>query len=156
METVPIYKDRRKFCFDDLLDISPPKQDSGFHLDRLPVPPIRLELPFAQSISDHLRLIGECAEKMNVLDLACSVDDDSDRNRVKLLLATTRHERIKNRNPVSIPQKAIYEIGTDKASASLNENCFIHISVPPLDTDILPEAFPGTYPSSALAALCSH
>jgi hypothetical protein len=75
---------------------------------------------------------------------------------LQVLLAPTTRERIKNRNPVSIPQKAIYEIGTDKASASRNENCFIHISVPPLDTDILPEASPWTYPGSGLAALCSH
>lgn len=61
----------------------PPKQDSGLHLDRLPVSPIRLESPLVQSVSDRPCLIGECAKKMNVLYLAFLVNDDSDRNRVK-------------------------------------------------------------------------
>jgi len=68
----------------------PPKHDSGLHLDRLPVPPIRLEFPLVQSVSDHPCLIGECAKKMNVLYLAFLVDDDSDRNRVKPMFGKNR------------------------------------------------------------------
>lgn len=66
-----------------LMGVPSPEQDSGLHFHQLPSPLILLELPLAQSIGDDLRLIGECAEKVSVLYLAFSVDDNSDRDRVK-------------------------------------------------------------------------
>ena len=59
------------------------KHDTGFHLNRLPIPQVRLELPLIQGIGDSLRLLWKCAEKVNVFDLALFVDDDPDRNRVE-------------------------------------------------------------------------
>lgn len=84
----------------DLMGVPSPEQDSGLHFHQLPSPPILLELPLAQSIGDDLRLIGECAEKVNVLYLAFSVGDNSDRNRVKPMLGKGR---VNPSNQVFIP-----------------------------------------------------
>src|SRR5258707_3556768 len=76
-----------------------PKHDAGFHLNRLPVPQIRLELPLSQGIGNDFCLIGKRAEKVNVLDLASLVDNDSDRNCVEPVLG---EDRINPRNHVLV------------------------------------------------------
>ena len=51
---------------------------------------VRLEFPLTQSIGDGFRLIGKCAEKVNVFYLAFFIDDDADRNRVEPVLGKDR------------------------------------------------------------------
>ena len=75
---------------DNLLGAPRPKQDSGFHLDWLPILHVLFELPLAQGIRDGLGLIDECTEKVNVFYFAVLVDDDSDRNRIVPMLGKNR------------------------------------------------------------------
>src|ERR1700678_4019684 len=66
------------------------KHDTGFHFNRLPVQQVPPELPLPQGIGNGPRLIGKCAEKVNVFDLALSVDDDADRNWINSMLVKYR------------------------------------------------------------------
>ena len=61
----------------------PAEHDSGFHFRRHPVSNVRFELPLVERIGDGFRLIGKCAEKMDVLYFSFLVDDDSHRDRIE-------------------------------------------------------------------------
>lgn len=60
-----------------------PKQDPSLYLKRLSIFHVPFELPLAQSVGDRFCLIGEGAEKVNVLHRAIFSDDDSDGNGVE-------------------------------------------------------------------------
>src|SRR6478609_9968660 len=52
------------------------KHDAGFNFESLPVPFVRPELPLLQGIADHLLLVRIRAQKVDVPDLACFIDND--------------------------------------------------------------------------------
>src|SRR5258708_4967638 len=66
------------------------KHKAGLHLSRLPVSQIWPELPLLQGIGNDFCLIGKRAEKVNVLDLAPLIDNDSDRHCVEPVLSEDR------------------------------------------------------------------
>src|SRR5580700_41870 len=63
------------------------EHQTGFHLDRLAVLAVGLELPLAECVGNHFRLIGKRAEEVNVFYLALFIDNDTDRNRIEAMLA---------------------------------------------------------------------
>src|SRR2546430_9949437 len=62
------------------------KHDSSFHFNRMPATQVRLEPPLLQGIGNTFYLIGERAEKVDVLYLAVAVNDDSHRNRIEFVV----------------------------------------------------------------------
>jgi hypothetical protein len=57
-----------------------------FLLRARPVSLIALELPLNQRVANRLRLIGECAEEVDMLQLAVLGDDDADGNGIKFMV----------------------------------------------------------------------
>src|SRR5712671_3421615 len=66
------------------------KHEAGLHFSRLSVSQIWPELPLLQGIGNDFCLIGKRAEKVNMLDLAPLIDNDSDRNCVESVLSEDR------------------------------------------------------------------
>ena len=76
----------------------PSKNDPGFHFNWPSVSRMRLEFPLLEHIRDGFRLIGKCAQEVDMFYFAFLVDNDSHRNRIESMLG---ENRIHSRNQIT-------------------------------------------------------